>query len=126
MRFCFNSRLASKGSRSGERDPGHWVAWMILALATLSLTLTGCSATNPFIRDAKAPSPTTAEMESSGRHELGKAELWALRCSQCHYARGADTFSPPQWELIMFHMRVRANLTAEEHQGILEFLKASN
>ena len=31
-----------------------------------------------------------------------------------------------QWEIVVHHMLVRANLTADEHQSILEFLKAAN
>ncbi len=46
------------------------------------------------------------------------------------YVRGG-TWDPAslngrQWEIVLHHMRVRANLTAEEHELILEFLKAAN
>ena len=52
------------------------------------------------------------------------AELWANNCVRCHNIRSPSNYSPAQWEVIMMHMRVRANLTPEEHKKILEFLKA--
>jgi mono/diheme cytochrome c family protein len=51
------------------------------------------------------------------------AELWANNCVRCHNIRSPSNYSPAQWEVIMMHMRVRANLTPEEHKKILEFLK---
>lgn len=95
----------------------------MLALAALGLMIGGCSATDQFLRSGNISRESPAEIAPSDDQEIGRAELWAQRCSQCHYARGSDTFSPQQWEIIMFHMRVRANLTVEEYQTILEFLK---
>ncbi len=59
-------------------------------------------------------------------HSKGGAELWAENCGRCHNLRSPSSFSDRQWEIISFHMRVRANLTAEEHHKILEFLKSGN
>jgi cytochrome c2 len=52
------------------------------------------------------------------------AQLWAENCNRCHNIRSPSQFSPAQWEVVMRHMRVRANLTSEEHKKILEFLKS--
>jgi hypothetical protein len=52
------------------------------------------------------------------------AQLWAENCIRCHNIRSPGSISPAQWEVDMMHMRVRANLTPEEHQKILAFLKA--
>jgi hypothetical protein len=52
------------------------------------------------------------------------AQLWAENCVRCHNIRSPSSLSPAQWEVAMMHMRVRANLTPEEHKKILEFLKA--
>lgn len=54
------------------------------------------------------------------------AELWADNCVRCHNIRSPGSYSPAQWEVVMMHMRVRANLTPEEHKKILEFLKAGS
>ena len=56
----------------------------------------------------------------------GAAQVWAENCNRCHNYRPPGEFSDAQWEVIVHHMRVRANLTAKEHQTIVEFLKASN
>ena len=58
-------------------------------------------------------------------HFLG-AQLWSLNCIRCHNLRPASTFSDAEWEIVTHHMRVRANLTAKEHEQILRFLQASN
>ena len=54
------------------------------------------------------------------------AQLWAENCVRCHNIRSPGTLSPAQWGVAMMHMRVRANLTPEEHKKILEFLKAGS
>ena len=56
----------------------------------------------------------------------GAAQMWAENCNRCHNIRPAGEFSDAQWDVIMHHMRVRANLTGEEYRQILTFLKASN
>jgi hypothetical protein len=93
----------------------------LIALLTAGLVSGGCSSTAPA-RTASAPNGESVAQRDTGR---GGAELWAQRCSQCHFARDASYFSPAQWEVVMFHMRVRANLTAQEHHEILEFIKSN-
>ncbi len=54
------------------------------------------------------------------------AQLWAENCVRCHNIRSPSSLSPAQWEVAMMHMRVRANLTPEEHKKILAFLKSGS
>jgi hypothetical protein len=61
---------------------------------------------------------------AAGTTEKSGAELWAENCVRCHNIRSPSNYSPAQWDVVMMHMRVRANLTPEEHKKILEFLKA--
>jgi hypothetical protein len=82
----------------------------------------GCAAPAPPGGLGDEP-PAQNEQAGNGR---GRAELWGQRCTQCHWARGPDTFSRDQWGIIMFHMRVRANLTPAEHDAILDFLSSAN
>ena len=56
----------------------------------------------------------------------GGAKLWAQNCIRCNNIRNPASLSDRQWEIVLHHMRVRANLTADEHELILEFLKAAN
>jgi hypothetical protein len=56
----------------------------------------------------------------------GGAELWAETCSRCHNIRPPEYYSDAQWDLIVHHMRIRANLTGAEAREIVKFLQASN
>ena len=40
--------------------------------------------------------------------------------------RSPGSYSNSQWEVALLHMRVRANLTAEEHKDILAFMKSAH
>jgi len=53
-------------------------------------------------------------------------QLWQENCQRCHNFRSPDTLTDAQWGVVVQHMRIRANLTAEEHDKIVKFLKASN
>ena len=76
----------------------------------------GCAANKQSGEVAAGTTPSAAE--KSG------AQLWAENCVRCHNIRSPSNYSPAQWDVVMMHMRVRANLTAEEHKKILAFLKA--
>ncbi len=54
------------------------------------------------------------------------AQLWAESCNRCHNYRSPSSYSDAQWSVAVHHMRVRANLTAEEEKKILTFLKSAN
>jgi len=54
------------------------------------------------------------------------AKLWAQNCIRCHNVRSPDSYSDAHWDVAMMHMRIRANLTADDSRAILEFLKSSN
>ena len=53
-------------------------------------------------------------------------ELWSENCMRCHNGRPPEEFSAAQWDVIVHHMRLRANLTGEEAREIVKFLQASN
>ncbi|HAM70520.1 MAG TPA: hypothetical protein DCM86_02640 [Verrucomicrobiales bacterium] len=54
------------------------------------------------------------------------AQLWGQNCGRCHNIRSPGMYSDAQWEVAVMHMRVRANLTGEEHRKILAFLKSAH
>jgi cytochrome c2 len=51
------------------------------------------------------------------------AQLWAENCQRCHNMPSPATFSPDQWEIVGMHMQTRAQLTNQERDKIVEFLK---
>lgn len=67
-----------------------------------------------------------AERPAAMSVKPGGAQLWAENCMRCHNMRSPSSYSDAEWEVAVHHMRVRANLTAEEARTIIEFLKASN
>ena len=94
-------------------------AVIIIALAIFTwLVISSCSTEKQSTEVAAGA--TAAPTGKSG------AELWAQNCVRCHNIRSPSNYSPAQWEVVMMHMRVRANLTPEEHKKILEFLKAGS
>ncbi len=56
----------------------------------------------------------------------GGARVWVENCMRCHNLRGPQERSDREWDIIVHHMRVRANLTAEEHRLIRQFLGSAN
>ena len=59
--------------------------------------------------------------------DKGGAQLWGQNCAmRCHNGRSPTRYSDAQWDVITLHMRVRANLTGDEHRKIVAFLKSAN
>ncbi len=88
--------------------------------------LLGCK-TEQQVADGE-PDPIAMAQVGDGVSPIvtGGAKLWAQNCIRCHNIRNPASLSDRQWEIVLHHMRVRANLTAEEHKLILEFVKAAN
>lgn len=96
-----------------------------LGAALSILLMVGCSTTThskPRAAESKE-APATA---STSLAQKGGAELWGQNCGHCHNVRSPSSYSDAQWEVVMLHMRVRANLTADEHKKILAFLKSAH
>ena len=86
---------------------------VLLALSLIGLTLAGCA----------TPAKTAGK---GGVATQAGAQLWAQNCGHCHNFRSPNMYSDAQWDVIVLHMRVRANLTAEDHKQILAFLKSAH
>ena len=96
----------------------------LFALATISVAviIIGLPA---IAQTPAAASKTTAETTTPVKAEpLSGAELWTLNCSRCHTARSPGEFTAAQWQTILMHMRVRANLPAAQAREVLKFLQA--
>jgi hypothetical protein len=55
--------------------------------------------------------------------KLTGPELYAIHCNRCHPERYSPERTDAQWQTILLHMRVRANLPAEQARTILKFLQ---
>ena len=56
---------------------------------------------------------------------LSGEELWSNNCLRCHNIRPPTMYSNAQWDVIVHHMRIRANITGQEQRAIVEFLKSA-
>ena len=99
---------------------------ILLVVGLSCAALLGCK-TEQQVAD-REPDPISMAQVGDGVSPIaaGGAKLWAQNCIRCHNIRNPASLSDRQWEIVLHHMRVRANLTAEEHRLILEFLKAAN
>ena len=57
---------------------------------------------------------------------LKGAKLWGAYCGLCHNARSGGEFNRLEWDTLLLHMRVRANLPAEDAEAIRVFLRSSH
>ncbi|MBI3874611.1 MAG: hypothetical protein HY300_01295 [Verrucomicrobia bacterium] len=89
----------------------------MLALTLAGIHLAGCATT---------PSSTSSRGRSEPPSNAGAAQLWAQNCAHCHNIRTPSAYSDMQWDVVMLHMRIRGNLTAEDHRAILAFLKSAH
>ena|ERR1051326_1458067 len=96
-------------------------ATVFASLAIIVVTFGCASPVQPNAPPAASAPPAPGKIaQASG------AELWARNCGHCHNIRSPASYSDAQWEVAVMHMRVRANLTAEEHKQILAFLKSAH
>lgn len=56
----------------------------------------------------------------------GGAQLWGESCGRCHNTASPSTFSDVDWDIAVKHMQFRAQITEEEANKIVEFLKSAN
>ena len=111
---------------------------MNMRLSPLVLTIVGAVAVAIVAGGCKTPErsgdmATTESYDgegngtsySAGPNRAG-ALLWSQNCMRCHNLRNPNEKSDREWDVIMLHMRVRANLTAKEHRLILAFLQSAN
>jgi nitrate/TMAO reductase-like tetraheme cytochrome c subunit len=77
-------------------------------------------------KEKKSEAGSSNVAASDSNMELSGEELWSNNCQRCHNIRPPTMYSNAQWDVIVHHMRVRANITGSEQHAILEFLKSSS
>lgn len=96
-------------------------------IAVLVLLLCACVNWDMF----GGPNTDRTTLQSGGKVSsdsymgLSGEELWSNNCLRCHNIRPPTMYSDPQWEVIVHHMRLRANITGQEQRAIVEFLKSA-
>jgi len=75
--------------------------------------------------DGKAATNSSSAASSDSYMGLTGEELWSNNCLRCHNIRPPTMYSDAQWDVIVHHMRLRANITGQEQRAIVEFLKSA-
>lgn len=88
--------------------------------------LTGCSGDGQTTAPSTPAAPPAVATEDGGAIENAGARIWARNCIRCHNIRTPASFSDREWAVIVHHMRIRANLTGEQQEAVLNFLQAAN
>jgi mono/diheme cytochrome c family protein len=77
-------------------------------------------------REAKPETAAQTDKKTAkkpAKKKLSGAELYAINCNRCHPERYATEWTAAQWKTLMLHMRVRANLPADQAKAILKYLQ---
>ena len=91
-------------------------------LAVLGLTLIAATIYVVHVPIVCAGPPAASEKPALS-NSLSGASLYAINCSRCHQERYPTEFNMAQWQTIMIHMRVRANLPADQAREVLKYLQ---
>jgi hypothetical protein len=95
-------------------------AWVLLFIST-SLSLLA----DPKKAHQKAATNSSGAVSSDSYMGLSGEELWSNNCLRCHNIRPPTMYTNAQWDVIVHHMRLRANITGQEQRAIVEFLKSA-
>jgi hypothetical protein len=98
------------------------IAKYLLIACTASALFLGCAG----MTSGRVPPGADFSQDSAASVPLNGAELWAETCNRCHNFRSPASQTDAHWNVIMMHMRVRANLTGAEARAILAYLKSAN
>ncbi len=98
----------------------HVAALVLIFFVSTSWSLfAGPKTSRKTTAESSSPVPSDSNMNLSGE------ELWSNNCLRCHNIRPPTMYSNAQWDVIVHHMRIRANITGQEQRAIVEFLKSA-
>ena len=106
------------------------MAALMLALAVIIGVVLPASSedtgTNSPIGQTSGATNSPPQAAQPTHHQLSGAELYSIHCNRCHPERYPTERTAAQWKTIMLHMRVRANLPAEQARTILHYLQENS
>jgi hypothetical protein len=97
------------------------LAALVLLLASTTLSLFA----EPKEGHRTAATNSSSAASSDSYMGLSGEELWSNNCLRCHNIRPPTMYSNAQWDVIVHHMRLRANITGQEQRAIVAFLKSA-
>lgn len=92
------------------------------SVSTISLLAlaAGCAA---GATESSSPGPEAAD---PGQLIAAGAQVYGNNCARCHNARAAAEKTDVEWDLVVAHMRARANLTGAQARAVQAFLAMVN
>ena len=102
---------------------------LVILAAVVSLTLIASAQEGEKPSTTEKPAEQRNKADSSKEKpktvskKLSGAELYSMHCNRCHPERYPTERTAAQWKTILLHMRVRANLPAEQSRTILKYLQ---
>jgi hypothetical protein len=91
----------------------------------ISLFFASCTLFADPKSDHNATAASNGTVSNDSYMGLSGEELWSNNCLRCHNIRPPTMYSDAQWDVIVHHMRLRANITGQEQRAIVEFLKSA-
>jgi len=92
-------------------------------VASIALVGGADAKTDKAAKPDKVAQPEKKTPKKAQKKKLTGAEIYAINCNRCHPERYATEWTAAQWKTLMLHMRVRANLPAEQAQAVLKYLQ---
>ncbi|MCX6900127.1 MAG: hypothetical protein NT105_15695 [Verrucomicrobia bacterium] len=85
-----------------------------VCLVAMGTILAACAVVAIAADDSAAPAK---------KKKLTGQELYQIHCNRCHAERYPTERTAAQWKTLLMHMRVRANLPAEQAKALLKYLQ---
>jgi len=97
----------------------------LLAALLLLFASTTCNLFAEPKANGKAAPDSSGAVSNDSYMGLSGEELWSNNCLRCHNIRPPTMYTNAQWDVIVHHMRLRANITGHEQRAIVAFLKSA-
>ena len=106
---------------SAKVNCSYFAALVLLIFASISWKVFAGSKAS-----AETATESSSAVTSDSSMKLSGQELWSMNCQRCHNMRSPVMYNNAQWDVIVHHMRVRANLTGADARAIADFLKSGS
>jgi cytochrome c5 len=106
-----------------QRNP--WKTWLsggsavLIAGILYALTYSSLYAGG----DTKAEQKSSAGATPAETQKLSGQDLYTINCNRCHAQRYPREWTPSQWKTLIMHMRIRANIPADQAREILKYMQ---
>jgi hypothetical protein len=97
-----------------------------MAMVLWLLAVVGCASFAGRQHAESTEGGSTSSGVAQEHRVLTGAELYAINCNRCHPERSPVERTATEWQTILIHMRVRANLPASQARTILEYLQSNS